>query len=86
MSEREQFEAALAEKPEVRFWNTTDAMFWAWQAARAQSARAGQALSDAEMGEIVNANWGVGVSQMARAIEQAVRAKCGIVGKEGGNV
>lgn len=49
MSEREQFEAALAEKPEVRFWNTTDAMFWAWQASRAQPAQAGQVLTDDEV-------------------------------------
>ena len=49
MSEREQFEAALAEKPEVRFWNTTDAMFWAWQASRAQPAQAGQVLTDEEI-------------------------------------
>ena len=33
--EREKFEAALREKPEAIHWNTTDAMFWAWQAALA---------------------------------------------------
>ena len=48
---------------------------WDACAARAQPAQAGQVLSDEEMGEIINANWGVGVSQMARAIEQAVMAK-----------
>lgn len=41
MTEREQFEAALSAKPEARYWNTTDAMYWAWQAARAQPAQAG---------------------------------------------
>jgi hypothetical protein len=30
---REAFEQALAKRPDARFWNTTDAMFWAWQAA-----------------------------------------------------
>lgn len=33
---REQFEQWLKRMPEARFWNTTDAMFAAWQAAQAQ--------------------------------------------------
>jgi hypothetical protein len=35
---REQFEEALKKNPDARFWNTTDAMFWAWQAALSQPA------------------------------------------------
>jgi hypothetical protein len=35
---REQFEEALKTNPDARFWNTTDAMFWAWQAALSQPA------------------------------------------------
>lgn len=35
--QRKEFEAALANNPDARLWNTTDAMFWAWQAARNQS-------------------------------------------------
>lgn len=81
MSEREQFEAALAEKPEVRFWNTTDAMFWAWQASRAQPAQAGQVLTDEEIDDVqrqTNAAYYAGTlqdRQHSRAIEQAVLAK-----------
>jgi len=54
---RDAFEAALKTKPEARFWNTTDAMFWAFQAGAAgarvpapegaQAAVLRQALEDA---------------------------------------
>ena len=61
------------------------------KAARAQPAQAGQVLSDEEMRQCAEAmdaeplaeGWPELV-KFANAIEQAVRAKCGIVGKEGG--
>lgn len=31
--QRAAFESALSKKPEALYWNTSDAMFWAWQAA-----------------------------------------------------
>jgi hypothetical protein len=34
-AERLAFEAALKKNPDALFWNTSDALFWAWQAARA---------------------------------------------------
>ena len=37
LKEREAFESTLSKNNDVRFWNTTDAMFWAWSAALAQA-------------------------------------------------
>lgn len=45
-SEREKFEAALSAKPEAIFWNTSDAMFWAWQAGRAALSTPHPAIQD----------------------------------------
>lgn len=42
-AEREAFERALASRPDARFWNAADAMFWAWQA------RAALAQQDAQV-------------------------------------
>lgn len=44
-AEREAFELALASKPHARLWNTTDAMFWAWQARAALAQQDAQAAS-----------------------------------------
>lgn len=42
-AEREAFERALAAKPDARFWNAADAMFWAWQARAALAQQGAQA-------------------------------------------
>lgn len=44
-AEREAFELALASKPHARLWNTTDAMFWAWQARAALEQQDAHALT-----------------------------------------
>lgn len=36
--ERAAFERALSANPDARFWNTSDAMFWAWQSRAAIAA------------------------------------------------
>jgi len=53
--ERERFEAALAANPDARLWNTTDAMFWAWQAARAELASDAEPVGYVEWLELANA-------------------------------
>lgn len=43
-AEREAYEHALASNPNARFWNATDAMFWAWQARAALAQQDAQAV------------------------------------------
>ena len=38
----------MSTKPEARFWNATDAMFWAWQARAALAQKGGAALAAAD--------------------------------------
>lgn len=85
MSEREQFEAWWASH---RQGGSTEKPFaWlVWQAARAQPAQAVPLLTDAEVGELLDAarvpelpnGYEDLDMQIARAIEAAVRAKLGV--------